>query len=128
MMSYDCQVTLDGQPLNGVRVRWDLTFAGLNDIVIDTDGDGISDQRGLQLIDPDACGNINCQLVPIPVIFANGGFVDSFFETLTDDRGLTTIAVLISGQTSVTAATLTASTLSGAIDSVDLDIETGGGG
>jgi len=115
----------DGLPLNGVRVRWDLSFAGLNDIVIDTDGDGVADSNGLQFIDPDACGNIDCELVPIPEIFDMGGFFESPFETVTDDRGISTIVVLISGQTNVTLATLTASTLSGSIDTVEITLGDG---
>ena len=112
----------EGLPLNGVRVRWDLSFAGLNDIVLDTDGDGVADSKGIQFIDPDACGNIDCELVPIPVILEFGGFVESPFETVTDDRGISTIAVLISGDTNVTLATLTASTLSGSIDTLEITL------
>jgi len=112
----------EGLPLNGVRVRWDLGFAGLNDFVLDSDGDGIADSNGIQFFDPDACGNIDCELLPIPQIFAMGGFVESPYETVTDDRGISTIAVLISGDTNIISATLTASTMSGSIDTLDITL------
>lgn len=109
-------------PLNDVVVRWDLSFAGLNSFVVDTDGDGIADARGLQLVNPQACGDQDCLLVPISQWFALGAFVDSPFETLTDNRGIADVIILISGDSNVTEATLEASTESGAVDMLDISL------
>ena len=112
----------DGLPLNGVRVRWDLSFAGANDIIVDQDGDLVADSKVLQLIDPQACGQVECSLVPIVEWFKLGAFVDSPFETLTDDRGIADIIILISGNIAVDPATLQASTDSGSVDTQEFSI------
>jgi len=109
-------------PLNNVVVRWDLAFAGPNDIVIDTDGDSVPDARGLQFVNPQGCGEQECSLVPISQWFGLGAFVDSPFETLTDDRGIADVLILISGDSNVTDATLEASTESGSVDSIDITL------
>ncbi|HXG30797.1 MAG TPA: hypothetical protein VNK81_04055 [Thermodesulfobacteriota bacterium] len=88
----------DGNPLNDVRVTFILSFAGANDFVVDTNGDGIPDARALQLVDPDACQPVsdNCLLVPISEWFDLGAFCDSPCTKLTDDRGIADIVILIS--------------------------------
>ncbi len=48
----------DGFALDHVRVFFRLSFAGRNDRVVDTNGDGVSDARALQLVNPDACKEI----------------------------------------------------------------------
>lgn len=109
-------------PLNDVLLRWDLFFAGTNSFVIDTDGDGVADARGLQLVNPQGCGQQECSLVPISDWFALGAFVDSPFETLTDNRGIADVLILISGDSNVTEATLSASTESGAVDTLEISL------
>lgn len=109
-------------PLNDVLLRWDLFFAGLNSIVIDTDGDGAADARGLQLVNPQGCGQQECTLVPISDWFALGAFVDSPFETLTDNRGIADVLILISGDSNVVEATLEASTESGSVDTLEITL------
>lgn len=110
-------------PLNGVRVTWDLSFAGTNSILIDTNGDGVPDARALQLVDPDACGTLNCLLVPISEWFGLGAFVDSPYETVTDRNGITEIIILFSGNIVADPATLRVSSGS-AVDSIEITVNT----
>lgn len=114
----------DGEPINGVLVRWDLSFAGINDLVVDTDGDGVADARALQFVNPEGCGKQDCGLVPISQWFSLGAFVDSPFETLTDDRGIADVIILYTGNVVVDPALLEVSTESGAVDSVEFSINT----
>lgn len=114
----------DGLPLNGVRVRWDLFVASANSMVVDTNGDSVPDSRALQFVDPQACGAQSCLLVPISQWFGLGALVDSPFETLTDDRGIADIIILISGNVVVDLATLQASTDSGSVDSQNFAVNT----
>jgi hypothetical protein len=51
-----------------------------------------------------------------------GAFVDSPFETLTDDRGIAFVDILISGEDIVDPAFLEASTDSGSVDVVEFTI------
>jgi len=103
-------------PLNNVRVIFSLSFAGPQDLVEDTNGDGVADAHALQLINPDHCGNTfcgndipSCECTPVGQQAAMGAFVDSPFETLTDSRGVATVIVLMSGDFPVNPATLEAS-------------------
>ena len=112
----------EGLPINGVRVRWDLFVAGTNSIVVDTNGDSVPDSKALQFANPQACGSMDCLLVPISQWFGLGAFVDSPFETLTDDRGIADIIILISGNIAVDPATLEASTESGSVDSQEFTV------
>lgn len=117
----------DGEPLNQVRVFWSLTFAGENSLVVDTNGDGLPDSRALQLVDPTACPR-DCQLEPISEWFFYGAFVDSPFLTLTDDRGISRIIILITNQNGtnvVDPATLEVSTRSGGFDQTEFSVNAG---
>ena len=105
----------DGEPLDHVRVFWDLSFASQNSFVVDTNGDGIKDARALQLVDNGACKPQRCASTPITEWFGMGALVDSPFDVLTDNRGIAFVLLLI-GEAIVDPATLQASTDSGAID------------
>jgi hypothetical protein len=114
----------ENEPLNGVRVFWDLSFAGENSLVADTNGDGLPDARALQLVDPTECQR-DCQLEPISTWFFSGAFVDSPFQTLTDDRGISRIIILITNQNGtniIDPATLEVSTRSGSVDSAEFTV------
>ena len=106
-------------PLNDVRVKWTLSFAGASSLCIDTDGDGLPDQRCLQLIDPEACPQ-DCALVPsVADLFFFDAFVNSPFFTMTDNRGISIVEILISnqnGENTIDPATLQVSTESGSFD------------
>ena len=115
----------DGQPLNSVRVFWTATFAGQNDLVVDTNGDNVADARAVQLVDDDACSPKRCALTPITEWFSMGAFVDSPFETLTDDRGIAFVDILIAGEVPVlldNTISLEASTDSGSVDVVQFTV------
>jgi len=114
----------DGLPLNNVRVIWSLSFAGLNSIVFDTNGDGVGDAPALQLVDPNGCGNLNCLLVPISQWFGLGAFVSSPFTTLTNNLGIGSVIILINGEAIVDPARLEASTGSGAVDTIEFTVNT----
>ncbi|HWP91404.1 MAG TPA: hypothetical protein VNN20_04300 [Thermodesulfobacteriota bacterium] len=86
----------DGFPLNDVVVEFTLSFATRNDIIVDTNGDGVPDARALQLVDPDACGGTNCLNVPISQWFALGAFCDSPCVKLTNNNGRADMVILIS--------------------------------
>lgn len=109
-------------PLNGVVVTWDLFFAGINAFLVDTNGDGVPDSRVAQLIDLNFCGSDLCPPTPIPLLFEAGAFVDSPFNTVTDDRGIARVGVLVSGSFPF-EATLSASTNSGSVDIVDITLD-----
>lgn len=113
-----------GEPLNSVRVFWSLSFAGENSLVADTNGDGIPDARALQLVDPTACPR-DCSLEPISNWFFYGAFVDSPFQTLTDDRGISRIIILITNQNGtnvIDPASLEVSTRSGSVDVAEFSV------
>ena len=115
----------DGEPLNGVRVFWSLSFAGASSFCIDTNGDGLPDQRCLQLIDPEACPQ-DCALEQsVSDLFFFGALVDSPFQTVTDDRGISRVEILISnqnGENIIDPTTLQVSTRSGSVDVVDFAV------
>jgi hypothetical protein len=115
----------DGEPLNGVRVFWRLSFAGASSFCIDTNGDGLPDQRCLQLIDPEACPQ-DCALEQsVSDLFFFGALVDSPWPTVTDDRGISRVEILISNQNGVNIidpASLEVSTRSGAVDVVEFSV------
>src|SRR5882724_9763310 len=104
-------------PLDHVRVVWDLSFANPQSLVIDTNGDGVGDTPALQLINPDACGGVNCEDLTIPELFAIKPlpFVKSPWETLTDNRGVSDVLVLINGDVHIQPATLEASLENGSV-------------
>lgn len=111
----------DEEPLNDVRVIWDLSFASQNSFVIDTNGDTIPDARALQLVNNGACSPQQCASTPITEWFSMGALVDSPFDVLTDNRGIAFVLLLI-GDAIVDPATLQASTDSGAIDIVTFSV------
>lgn len=111
----------EGEPLNDVRVIWDLSFANQNTFVIDTNGDGIADARALQLVDNNACSPRQCASTSITEWFSMGALVDAPFDMLTDSRGMAFVLILI-GDTIIDPATLSASTDSGAIDIVTFSV------
>jgi hypothetical protein len=111
----------DEEPLNDVRVIWDLSFANQNTFVIDTNGDGIADARALQLVDNSACRPQQCASTPITEWFGMGALVDAPFDVLTDNRGMAFVLILI-GDAIIDPATLSASTDSGAIDIVTFSV------
>lgn len=112
----------EGEPINDVRVFWDLSFAGENSLVVDTNGDGVSDARAIQLVNNNACSPQQCLLTPISEWFAMGAFVDSPFDVLTDNRGIAFVVILVSGDVVIDPATLAASTDSGAIEIVEFTV------
>jgi hypothetical protein len=114
-----------GEPLNGVRVFWSLAFAGASSLCFDTNGDGLPDQRCLQLIDPEACPS-DCAHVPsVSDLFFYGALVDSPWQTVTDDRGISRVEILISNQNGtniIDPASLEVSTRSGSVDVVEFSV------
>jgi hypothetical protein len=109
----------NGEPLNGVRVFWTLSFAGASSFCIDTNGDGLPDQRCLQLIDPEACPRDCALQESVSDLFFFGALVDSPWQTVTDDRGISRVEILISnqnGENIIDPATLEVSTRSGSVD------------
>ncbi len=105
--------------LNGVRVFWTLSFAGPSSFCIDTNGDGLPDQRCLQLIDPEACPR-DCALEQsVSDLFFFDALVDSPWQTVTDDQGISRVEILISnqnGENIIDPASLEVSTRSGSVD------------
>src|SRR3990170_638685 len=85
----------EGFALNDVRVRFSLTGANQNSLLVDTNGDGVSDARLLQLVDPNKCKPDPCDLTPIEDWFQQGAFVDSPYTKLTDNRGVAEMIILI---------------------------------
>ncbi len=122
---YEALVTNpEGEPLNDVIVVFQLSFAGQNDIVADTDGDGLPDSKALQLVDPDACPG-GCLNNFISTWFAFDAFVDSPFETLTDDHGIAKVIILITNQNGtnvIDPASFSVSTESGSVDEVEFTV------
>lgn len=122
---FEAQVTgPDGLPLNDVKVFFSLTFAGQNSIIVDTNGDGLPDSKALQLVDPDACPG-GCLNNPISTWFGFGAFVDSTFETLTDDVGVALVIILFTNQNGtniIDPASFSVSTQSGSVDTVEFTV------
>jgi len=99
----------DGFPLNDVIVEFDLTFAGEDDLLIDTDGDGIPDAPAIQLLTED----------DVPVV--------SPFETTTDNRGVATVKIRMTGDVVIDPTTFTASLENGTAASFEFSVNAGGG-
>ena len=112
----------EGEPLNDVRVIWELSFANQNSLVVDTNGDGVSDARAIQLVNNNACAPQQCLSTPITEWFAMDAFVDSPFDVLTDNRGVAFVVILFSGDVIIDPASLSASTDSGAIQVVEFSV------
>ncbi|MGH7802197.1 MAG: hypothetical protein ACREOW_16495 [Thermodesulfobacteriota bacterium] len=116
----------EGFALNDVRVFFSLSFAGRNDRVVDTNGDGVSDARALQLVNPDACEEIasDCQDVDQSLWSELGAYVDSPFRTLTDDRGIADVLILTSGPdiAIVDPASFEASLRNGSVDVIQFTV------
>ncbi len=97
----------EGFPLNDVIVEFDLSFAGDEDLVIDTDGDGLPDAPAIQLLTTD----------DVPV--------DSPFETTTDDRGVAAVKIRMTGDIVIDPATFTGSLENGTAASFEFSVNAG---
>jgi hypothetical protein len=120
----------DGQPLNDVLVEWRLFGANVNDLLFDTDGDGVPDVGGLQIIDNEACGfPLKCSQIEIPELLGNpeyrDAFVDTPFPNITNRFGISEISILISGEVAFDPTTLEISLLNGTTDSIQISLNTG---
>jgi hypothetical protein len=121
----------DGEPLNGVLVEWRLFGTNINDFLFDTDGDGVPDVGGLQMINNGACGQpLKCSQILVTELLGNPAFRDAFVNTpyinITNDFGISEISMLISGEVSFSPTTLEISLLNGSTDSVQISLNTGG--
>ena len=121
----------EGQPLNGVLVEWRLFGTNINDFLFDTDGDGVPDVGGLQIIDNEACGPpLKCSQILVTELLGNPAFRDAFVNTpyinITNDFGISEISMLISGEVAFDPTTLEISLLNGTTDSVQITLNTGG--
>lgn len=87
----------EGEPLSDVVVSFDLSFASENSLLIDTDGNGLPDARALQMVNNGACNPQKCLNTPISQWFGQGAFVDSPYDTLTDDNGVAEVVIIIPG-------------------------------
>lgn len=128
----------DGEPLNDVLVEWRLFGAGVNDLFFDTDGDGVPDEGGLQFIDVEACyadapstpmideSSLKCSQISIPLLLSTDAYRDAFvdtpFPTLTNDHGVSEIAVIIAGSSVFDPTTLEISLGNGQVASVDITL------
>lgn len=117
----------EGQPLNDVLVEWRLFGTGVNDLLFDTDGDGVPDVGGLQIIDNEACdGPLKCSQIEIPELLGNplfrDAFVDTPFPTLTNSFGVSEISLLITGDVVFDPTTLEVSLLNGTTDNVEISL------
>jgi len=86
-----------GSPLNDVLVFFDLVFGTENSLLIDTDGNGDPDARLFQMVDNDSCSPNKCMNTPIEEWFLSGAFVDSPFETTTNNSGVTEVVIIFPG-------------------------------
>jgi len=113
----------DGLPLNDVKVDWRLSFAGANDLVEDTNGDGIADARALQFVDPDACEEVglSCELVDSKFYVAFGALKDSPVLTLSNNSGVSRILILAFGDFPVDPANLEVS-IATDVDNTDFSV------
>jgi len=87
----------EGSPLNDVLMCFDLVFGTENSFLIDTDGNGIGDARLFQMVDNDACSPKKCMNTPIEEWFLSGAFVDSPYETITNNSGVAEVVIIIPG-------------------------------
>lgn len=120
----------DGEPLNDVLVEWRLFGTNVNDLLIDTDGDGVPDVGGLQIIDNEACGSpLKCSQIEIPELLGNPDFRDAFvdtpFPTITNRFGISEISLLISGEVVFDPTTLEVSILNGETDNIEITLNAG---
>lgn len=109
-------------PLNDVRVTFRLTFAAENDLVVDTNGDGIPDSPALLFIDPNKCGSVPCEDIPLPELSAMGAIFNSPFTELTDNRGEASVIILMFGEFPVDTATLEADLGNGSGTSAEFSV------
>ncbi len=116
----------DGLPLADVVVRFDLSFAGVNSRIVDSDGDGDPDARLVQLVRSDECEEVGlpCEDVDQSLWFGFNAFDDSPLFTLTDDNGIARMIILISGSAVADPASLTASSGSADPDVNEFSINT----
>jgi len=128
----------DGQPLNDVLVEWRIFGAGVNDFFFDTDGDGVPDVGGLQLVNDEACyadapsaPNINesglkCSQISIPLLLSTDAYRDAFvdtpFITLSNDHGISEVSILIAGSSVFDPTTIEVSLGNGSVASVDVTL------
>jgi len=117
----------NGQPLNGVLVEWRLFGTNINDFLFDTDGDGVPDVGGLQIIDNEACGfPLKCSQILVTELLGNPEFRDAFVNTpfinITNDFGISEISMLISGEVSFSPTTLEISLLNGTTASIQITL------
>ncbi len=91
----------DGLPISDVIVSFDLSFAGENSLVVDTDGNGLADARMLQWVDNSKCSPKECLNTPIEEWYAAGAFQDSPMQVLTDDFGVAEAVILTAGFTNI---------------------------
>ena len=87
----------EGSPLNDVLLSFDLVFGTENSNLIDTDGNGIGDARILQMVDNDACSPNKCMNTPIEEWFLSDAFVDSPYETTTNNSGVAEVIIIFPG-------------------------------
>lgn len=127
----------DGLPLNDVLIEWRIFGAGVNDLFFDTNGDGVPDEGGLQLIDDEACyaddpttpqdeSALKCSQIPVNQLLANpqyrDAFVDTPFPTLTNDHGISEVAVLLTGASVFNPTFIEVSLGNGSVDSVQVTL------
>lgn len=117
----------DGNNQDHVRVRFSLSFANQNSLVVDTNGDGLSDARALQLVDPNRCKPQPCDRIPLVDWFEQGAFVDSPYTKLSNDRGLADMLILIPAPDVVIVdpAVFEASLDNGELDSFEFTVNAG---
>ena len=128
----------EGQPLNDVLVEWRIFGAGVNDYLFDTDGDGVPDVGGLQLVNDEACyaddpstpdkdeSGLKCSQLNVMQLLANpayrDAFVDTPFITLSNDHGISEVSILIAGASVFDPTTIEVSLGNGSIASVDVTL------
>ena len=87
----------EGSPINDTQVNFDLTFGTENSLLIDTDGNGLPDARIFQMVDNNACFPLKCMNTPLELWFGMGAFVDSPFNTSTNDSGIAEVVIIFPG-------------------------------
>ena len=98
----------EGSPLNDVLLSFDLVFGTENSFLIDTDGNGIGDARLFQMVDNDACSPNKCTNTPIAEWFLSDAFVDSPFETTTNNSGVAEVVIIFPGAFNISGQFLAA--------------------
>lgn len=87
----------EGSPLNDVIVSFDVSFAGDNSLIIDTDGNNLGDSAILQLVDNSACAPFECLQTPLDQWFSFGALQTSPMDVLTDNFGVAEAVILAAG-------------------------------